>query len=90
MIPIVLLGSTVYLVRAMTVAVPSRGKDHSFCSQGLQLARAKLSHEKQVVEAQERVAQLEAHLKHLESQIENVSIERVEPEEKSTKKYWWW
>jgi len=70
MIPIALLGSSVYF--------------------GLQLARAKLSHEKQVVEAQERVAQLEAHLKHLESQIENVSVEKVVPEEKFTKKYWWW
>jgi len=70
MIPVALLGSTVYL--------------------GLQLARAKFSHEKQVVEAQERVAQLEARLKHLESRIENVSVERVAPEEKSTKKSWWW
>lgn len=70
MIPIALLGSTVYL--------------------GLQLARAKLSHEKQVVEAQERVSQLEAHLKHLESQIGNVSVERVVLEEKPTKKSWWW
>ena len=60
------------------------------CPQGLQLARAKLSHEKQLVEAQDRVAQLEAHLKHLESQVENVSNERIILEEKSTKKSWWW
>lgn len=59
-------------------------------AQGLQLARAKLSHEKEVVEAQERVAQLEARLKHLESQLGNVSVERVVLEEKPTKKYWWW
>jgi len=70
LIPIALLGSTVYL--------------------GLQLARAKLSHEKQVVEAQERVAQLETRLKHLESQTENVSVERVAPEEKPTKESRWW
>jgi len=69
MIPIALLGSSVYL--------------------GLQLARAKLSHEKQLVEAQERVAQLEARLKYLESQVENVSDERIVLEEKSTKKSWW-
>jgi len=43
-----------------------------------------------VVEAQERVAQLEAHLKHLESQIENVSVEKVTPEKKFTKRSWWW
>jgi len=70
MIPVALLGSTVYL--------------------GLQLARAKLSHEKQVVEAQERVSQLEARLRHLESEVENVSVKRVTPEGKPTKKYWWW
>jgi len=70
MIPIALLGSSVYL--------------------GLQFARAKLSHEKQVVEAQERVSELEARLKHLESQIGNVSVERVVLEEKPTKKSWWW
>jgi len=70
MIPIALLGSTVYL--------------------GLQLARSKLSHEKQVVEAQERVSQLESRLMRLESEIENVSVKKVAPEEKSTPKYWWW
>jgi hypothetical protein len=58
--------------------------------QGLQLARAKLSHEKQVVEAQERVAQLEARLKLLESQIENASVERVVLEGKPAQKSWWW
>jgi len=70
MIPIALLGSTVYL--------------------GLQLARAKLSHEKQVIEAQDRVAQLETRLKHIESQIGNASVEMVEPDGKPTKKSWWW
>ena len=58
--------------------------------QGLQLARAKLSHEKEVAEAQERVAQFEARLKNFESQIGNVSVERVVLEEKPTKKSWWW
>jgi len=43
-----------------------------------------------VVEAQERVTQLEARLKHLESQIENVSVERAAPEEKFANKYRWW
>lgn len=57
---------------------------------GLQLSRAKLSHEKQVVEAQERVAQLEARLKHLESEIGNVSVEKLAPTQESTKKFWWW
>jgi len=56
---------------------------------GLQLARATLSHEKQVIEAQERVAQLETRLKQLESEIENVSVERVTPDQKPAKKYWW-
>jgi len=42
-----------------------------------------------VVEAEERVSQLEARLKYLESEIENASIERVTPE-KPTKKYSWW
>ncbi|KAF9649621.1 hypothetical protein BDM02DRAFT_3080573, partial [Thelephora ganbajun] len=70
MIPVALLGSTVYL--------------------GLQLARAKLSHEKQMAEAQERVSQLEGRLKYLESQIENVSVEVVKLEEKPAKKSWWW
>jgi len=57
---------------------------------GLQLARTKLSHEKQLVEAQERVAQLEAHLKHLESRIGNVSVEEVAPDANPTRRYWWW
>jgi hypothetical protein len=57
--------------------------------QGLQLARAKLSHEKQVAEAQERVAQLEARLKHLESEAGNASVERMAPEGSPTKKSWW-
>lgn len=57
---------------------------------GLQLARAKLSHEKQVVEAQERVSHLEAHLKHLESEAQNVSVKRAAQEEKPVNKYWWW
>jgi len=70
MIPIALLGSTVYL--------------------GLQLARAKLSHEKQLVEAQERVAQLETRLRHLESERENASVERVASEDKPSNKSWWW
>lgn len=56
----------------------------------MQFAREKLSHEKEVSEAQERVAELEARLKYLESQIGNVSIERVVLEEKPTKKFWWW
>ena len=42
-----------------------------------------------MVEAQERVSQLEARLKHLESEIENVSVERVTLLEKPTRKYWW-
>lgn len=70
MIPVALLGSSVYL--------------------GLQLARAKLSHEKQVSEAEERIAELEARLKYLESQIENVSVERVVLEGKRARKSWWW
>jgi len=69
MIPIALLGSTIYF--------------------GLQLARAKLSHEKQVVEAEERVSQLEARLKHLESEIQTVSVEMVTLE-RPAKRSWWW
>ena len=42
-----------------------------------------------MTEAQERVSQLEARLKRLESEIENVSVERVELEEKPTGKSWW-
>ena len=42
-----------------------------------------------MVEAQERVSQLEARLKYLESEMENVSVERVTLE-KPTKKSWWW
>lgn len=43
-----------------------------------------------MVEAEERVAELEARLKYLELRIDNVSIERVVQEEKPTKKYWLW
>jgi hypothetical protein len=91
MIPIALLGSSVYMVRMLNSGCPSDGADRrGLFYQGLQFARAKLSHEKQVVEAQERVSELEARLKHLESQIGNVSVERVVLEEKPTKKSWWW
>jgi len=57
---------------------------------GLQFARATLSHEKQVAEAQERVARLEARLKYLESQIGNVSVEEAASDAKPAKKSWWW
>jgi hypothetical protein len=89
MIPIALLGSAVYMVRAHPPSF-CQGGHRRFLSQGLQLARAKLSHEKQLVEAQERVAQLEAHLKHLESRIGNVPIEEVPPDAEPAKKSWWW
>ena len=88
MIPIALLGSTVYLVGRVGVVLPVTSR--LSYPQGLQLARAKLSHEKQVTEAQERVAQLEARLEHLESEAGNASVERVAPEGSPTKKSWWW
>jgi len=60
MIPIFLLGSAVYLVRA--TAHPIATTDSCLSVQGLQLTQLKLSHEKSMQDATERVRALEAEI----------------------------
>ena len=84
MIPIALIGSTVYMVRELVI-FPERNRLKAL--QALQLVRTNLSHEQYLEEARARVSELEARLDQLQN--ENVLSRDGEDVSASNPKKWW-
>jgi hypothetical protein len=85
MIPIAILGSAVYLVRT-SLLITDQSCSEYLDFQGLHLAQAKLSNEKYLDEAMDRV-------KILEDEVERIKAERqheVVKFKESKKQRWWW
>jgi hypothetical protein len=101
MIPVFLLGSAVYLVRACALldfCYMRTCLTEIFKSQGLQLTQLNLSHEKHMEEAMERVQILEAEVDALQkqraSQLQSSTVDTsspsTPPQHNKTSRWRWW